>query len=358
MNIRSWMAATLLLAPTLAAAQQAQHELLVFPSVQVVRSDGLAAPNDELDDELFSADVLLSVQEGSFRLFGEFLLTNHESDLERLQLGWEASADTTIWLGRFHQASSVWNHEHHHGQFLQASVTRPSIENWEDDGGIIPQHFLGVLVESNWHLSGGRGLNTAIGGGLAPLLTHEGLEPFDIIHPDASKHQLGFQARLTFLPDELGESAAGLLLAHNEINWEDAPPPQFATVSHVDQTVVGAFGHLMSEPWMLSAVLYYVKAEMVGATAGQGRDEFLTGYVQAEHEVHHDVTLFARYEDTSNADEVAYLSLFPDFVTQRAAIGVRWAIARRHALTLEIADSQTTRDHFEEFRLQWSAALF
>ncbi len=358
MNIRSWMVAALVLAPALASAQQAQHELLVFPSVQVVRPSGLAAANEDLDDELFSADVLLSLQEGRFRLFGEYLLTNHESDLERLQLGWEASEDTTLWLGRFHQASSVWNHEHHHGQFLQTSITRPVIENWEDDGGIIPQHFLGVLVESNWHLGGGKGLSTAIGGGLAPLLTHDGLEPFDFIHPDTSKHQLGFQARVSFLPDELGESAAGLLIAHNEINWEDVPPPQFAAVTHVDQTVVGAFGHLMSEPWMLSAVLYYVKAEMVGASSSSGKDDFFTGYVQAEHDLRQDVTFFARFEDTSNPDDVPYLSLFPDFVTQRAAIGVRWAIARRHAVSLEISDSQTTSDHFEEFRLQWSAALF
>ena len=207
-------------------------------------------------------------------------------------------------------------------------------------------------------MSAGRGLSTAIGGGLAPILTHKGMEPFDVLQPSASEHQLGFQARITFLPDELGESGAGILLAHNELNWEDEPPPQFATVSHVDQTVVGAFGHLMSEPWMLSAVVYYIKVEMVGATNSPGKDHFVTGYVQAEHEIHHDATLFARFEDTSDADEVPYLTLFPDFVSQRASIGVRWAIARRHALTLEIADSQTTSDHFEEYRLQWSAALF
>ena len=92
MNIRLWAVATLVLAPALAAAQQTQHELLVFPSVQLVRPSGLAVPNDDLDDEIVSADVLFSLQQGSFRLFGEYLLTNHESDLERLQLGWEASA--------------------------------------------------------------------------------------------------------------------------------------------------------------------------------------------------------------------------------------------------------------------------
>lgn len=358
MNIRPLTLAALVLSPSLALAQQLQHELLVFPSVEIVRSDGLAVPNEDLDDELLSADVLFSLQQGPFRLFGEYLLTNHEADLERFQLGWEVSADTTLWLGRFHQPSSVWNHEHHHGRFLQTSITRPLVEYWEDDGGIIPQHFVGLLVETNWHIQGSHGIQTAFGGGLAPLLAEGELEPFDVTHPNANEHQLGFQARVTYLPDELGESGGGVLIAHNEINWEEEPPPQFATVTHVDQTLLGVFGSFVREPWLVTGVLYSVTAEMVGAEPSDDDDDFLVGYLQAERELPRGLTLFARYEDTSNSSEVAYLRLFPDYVVTRSAIGLRWAIGRRHALTFETADSQNMQDHFTEFRLQWSAALF
>ena len=78
------------------------------------------------------ADALLSLQKGPFKLFGEYLLSDHEGDLERFQLGWQLSGDTVIWIGRFHQPTSVWNHDHHHGQYLQTSITRPAIDEWED----------------------------------------------------------------------------------------------------------------------------------------------------------------------------------------------------------------------------------
>ena len=80
----------------------------------------------------------------------------------------------------------------------------------------------------------------AMGGGIAPVLTPEGLEPLDLLTLDTRRHKLGFQARIAWLPDELEDSGVGLLFAHNEIAWRgpaDAPPPGF---DHVDQSVIGA----------------------------------------------------------------------------------------------------------------------
>ncbi len=357
MNIRILAIAAVALAPRLCAAEPWQHELLVFPSAEIVRASGVDVADADIDDEEISADVLLSLQKGTFRFFAEYLLTNHEADLERFQVGWEPSADTIVWFGRFHQASSVWNHEHHHGRFLQTSINRPAIENWEDEGGVIPQHFFGTLIESSWHLPAGRGLHTAIGGGLAPFLTPDGLEPLDVTHPSTRNHELGFQARVTFLPDELGDSGAGILLAYNELNWDEAPPPQFAAAGHVDQTVIGVFANFVREPWQVSGVAYHLAAIMSGADLDDDESS-IVGYVQAELELRRDFTLFARYEDTSDTRRSAYFSLFPDYVLQSTCIGLRWAVARRHAFTVEIGDSQTALDNFTELRLQWSAALF
>src|SRR5215510_12226048 len=148
---------------TAARAQDTQHDLLVFGSAEVARVGAVDSDLVNFDPEKIAADVLFSMQHDSFKVFGEYLLTNHESDLERFQLGWEPSERQVVWLGRFHQASSVWNHVHHHGQFLQTSVTRPASEEWEDEGGIIPQHFVGLLWEASWR----NGLHTAFGGGIA-----------------------------------------------------------------------------------------------------------------------------------------------------------------------------------------------
>src|SRR5262249_52267718 len=106
-------ALTLLVAP-LARGDPVQAEFLLLPSAQVVGTFDRQAPVTQIEDEVLQADMLLSVQKGQFKLFGEYLVSDHEGDLERFQLGWQLTDDTVIWFGRYHQPSSVWNHEHHH----------------------------------------------------------------------------------------------------------------------------------------------------------------------------------------------------------------------------------------------------
>jgi len=353
----------LLFASTGASAADLEHELLVFTSAQIFRTSGVGVPipeskRDELvSDELASADIVFSVQRGQFRLFGEYLLTNHESDLERFQIGWEPTADTVIWLGRFHQASSVWNHEHHHGQYLQTSITRPAIEEWEDLGGTIPQHFLGLLVESDWRLPNGHGLHTAFGGGLAPVLTDEGLEPFDVLHPDASDHKLGFQMRIAYRPDELGESQVGLLFADNNLAVQEPRQPALTSTSHFDQTVIGIFGTYARDPWRVDGTVYYVETKPDAFTGQASNQNYTVGYLQVQRSLPHGFELFGRREDSARTEHSDYLALFPDFVTARTSLGLRWDFSRRQALTLQISASDSLRDSYNEYRLQWSAAV-
>ena len=110
-----------LLCSPLARGDPLQHEFLLLPSAVVVGTFDRQAPEAQLYDQVLQADALLTLQKGPFKLFGEYLLSDHEGDLERFQLGWQLSSDTIIWVGRYHQPTSVWNHEHHHGQYLQTN---------------------------------------------------------------------------------------------------------------------------------------------------------------------------------------------------------------------------------------------
>jgi len=130
----------------LAQHQHSSSEFEVF-----VAAEGLAGhgqPHPRYDDPWFDADVIFGFTHGQFRVFGEYFITGDEHDLERFQVGYEVVPDTVLWLGRFHQPASAWDTEHHHGRYLQTAITRPAIENWEDEQGLIPQHITGALVES------------------------------------------------------------------------------------------------------------------------------------------------------------------------------------------------------------------
>jgi hypothetical protein len=82
----------------------------------------LAEPNFEIDQK----DGSLSV------------------DVERLQIGYAFSDAATLWLGRFHTPFGYWNTAFHHGAQLQTSVLRPRFLDFEDLGGIVPTHMVGL----------------------------------------------------------------------------------------------------------------------------------------------------------------------------------------------------------------------
>jgi hypothetical protein len=355
-NIKNpWLSAPILLilASGTVRAADTQHELLVFGSAEIARARDIDLDETHIDAEKVAADILFSLQRDSFRVFGEYLLTNHESDLERFQVGWEPSERSIVWIGRFHQASSVWNHEHHHGQFLQTSITRPASEEWEDEGGIIPQHFVGALWESSWPA----GLHAAFGGGIAPTLTGEGLEAFDLFKLNMARHKFGAQARIAWLPDELEETGLGLLYAHNEIGWHGPTPSSPRPFDHVDQNVVGAYARYDENRWKLQAAAYRVTTFFDGFNVDATHQTFVVAYAQVERDFSSSLAVYLRHENTADPDDSSYLRLFPEFVNRRSTVGTRWQFARSHAVTFEVSEARQRSHDYKEVRLQWSAAL-
>jgi hypothetical protein len=356
MRISYLLLAWTLLCSPLARGDPWQYELLLMPSAQAVGTFDRQAPVTEIVDEVVQIDTLFTVQRGPFKLFGEYLVSDHEHDLERFQLGWQATQDTVVWIGRYHQPTSVWNHDHHHGQYLQTSVSRPFLDEWEDLGGILPQHFTGMLVESGHKAFGSWRLRTAIAGGLAPIITPDGLEPFDLLHADSKHHQVGFQARASLHPGEFTESGFGLLLATDELPAIGLTAPPIPGLDHADLKVLGAFGIYAASNWKVLATWYHVDTQLNSPTASVS-GSFGVGYVEAERRLPYELTGFLRWEGSANAGDNAYLKLFPMFIRQRNVIGLRWDFVRRQALTLQLSDTNTLDGHFSDIRLQWSAAF-
>src|ERR1700684_278826 len=156
-----------------APAAIAQHEHSSSEFEVFVAAEGLAGhgqPHPREDDPWVDADVIFGLTHEQFHVFGEYFITPEEHDLERFQLGYEVIPDTVLWLGRFHQPASAWDTEHHHGRYLQTAITRPAIENWEDEEGLIPQHIPGALVESRRPLGPDSGLQIDGGVGAGPAV--------------------------------------------------------------------------------------------------------------------------------------------------------------------------------------------
>lgn len=334
-------------------ATQPRSELVLFASGEANTFQGSEVDDDSLDGRL-TADLLGSWTVGRFRVLGELLLATDEQELERLQAGWELVPETMLWVGRFHQPGSLWSSRYHHGVYLQTSISRPAIENWEDESGIMPQHVEGLLAESRIALAGSRGLKIAASAGIAPVLEDGALEPFDILDPRSDDHGVSFGLQLAFLPDYSSNDGIGLVASHSEILLGETDGSD--RHGHVDLDVLGLFVDLGNEPWQATSTVYWVRSSLTTPASG-ATDTFVSGYLQLQRRFGTVLTGLARIEASDGAARSAYVAMFEDFVDRRYVVDLRWEFIPHHALTFEWADTATLHDSYQEFRLQWSAAL-
>lgn len=67
-------------------------------------------------------------------------------DLERLLFNYSVSDSLNFSLGRYHSSIGYYNTAYHHSSWMQTTVERPFLFSFEDDGGILPIHNVGLSV--------------------------------------------------------------------------------------------------------------------------------------------------------------------------------------------------------------------
>ncbi|MFQ5549072.1 MAG: hypothetical protein ACE5FV_12325 [Woeseia sp.] len=345
----------LLLAIPSHAGDDAQHEYLLFPSLELFDN---TAPDDVLLDGggyVGIADFMYSYSGNRLRILGEYVLSNEESHMERLKAGWLFGEQTMLWVGRFHQPSKYWTTEHHHGQYLQTSISRPGIEEWEDRGGAISTHITGLMLETGQIRKDSSGYQIAVSAGFAPLLTQDGLEPFELWDP-SSDHGPAYNFRVTFLPDYFGNNQFGILGGWSELEVDrDNFASQPGTES-VEQLQLGSYMDWRWEQLRIIFNMNYLQDKHIRPD-GNFTDTFWSGYLQAEYALGLYWTVYGRHENSFGEDGTGFIRLIPKLPSQKNLFGVRWDIATDHALTLEIADTKTETSDLDEYRLQWSAVF-
>jgi len=68
------------------------------------------------------------------------------TDLERLQLTYRLNDHLNISAGRYHTGIGYYNAAFHHGSYFEVPIGRPRIFAFEDEGGVLPVHEVGVSV--------------------------------------------------------------------------------------------------------------------------------------------------------------------------------------------------------------------
>lgn len=327
------------------AAIHIHGDLLLFPALTGIHRN-VSVPGPEQDDLIPEANVFYSTERDRLHFLAELLLSSDEQEMERLQLGWLVNPATTLWVGRFHSPLGFWNTEHHHGAFLQTTISRPGIVAFEDEGGVLPTHIAGLLAEGSLDRERGS-INYAFGLGQGPELESE-LEPVDVLNSSNGGH-LAASARLSYRPldDNVGEF--GGFAGYASI------PVIGSTIDESNQTVVGGFYNVETDKLRLVGEFFYVSNRFRGNPALRRHASFSAGYVQAEYHAPARWTVFGRLEGTDGAKNDPYLNLIEEFLNARVVAGSRFELDKHQALKVELSRNERQNDaRFNQISLQWS----
>jgi len=317
-------------------------KFLVLPNINgSYRSDP-----DEVDYE-FAADLFATFELNQFRFLGEYFLSNEEQELERFQLGLSFNSNL-LWLGRFHNPIGYWNTQFHHGSFFETSISRPAIVEFEDDGGILPLHQVGLLMEGAFN-HGEQTLGYSMSIAAGPDFNNK-LEPWDVLDPGSGTHDISTTLNLYLDPILSTSVLAGLFINYTEI------PSDAIDVHDIQQINFGIYGNWESESWRLIASSFYVYNEVNRLTRSED-DTFFSAYLQAEYNHSDNWIFYGRVEGTVGEGNDAYLALFPEYVEDKILGGIRYDFVSNNALKLEISGNHTDEDDFAHVMLQWSAVF-
>jgi len=227
-------------------------------------------------------------------------------DVERLLLHYDYSDAMNVAIGRGHTALGYWNARFHHGVWLYTTTDRPILFRFEDDGGILPVHFVGLeaggsvetapgLVSYVLDVANGRGEITDQVQLIEDRNHSKMVAGMLRLAPDAIPGlAFGVNALMDEIPGipgnpdrahSIGETIAGFHAVYTESPWEILLESQY--IHHEDRTCHcnhDSWGGYFQTGYRLGKFTPYYRFDWLGIDE---QDPFYTGVVGAEDSLQH-----------------------------------------------------------------------
>jgi hypothetical protein len=269
-------------------------------------------------------------------------------DLERLQIGYLFSDALKVYVGRFHSLLGYWNTAYHHGAFLHTTIQRPLFLNFEDEGGILPVHTVGLMLSGRRFSAAGELSYNALVGNGSSIIDEAGapvLDPNNETDPNKNK-AVGFRA--AFAPARLRGWTVGASAYNSRMLNEGIVLPAL----DVTQTILGADLTFLGAPWELITEYFLVRdKDELGTTTATNH----LYYVQLSRQFAERVTPYARHEQMSLDEADPYMSGLGAIDKRIETAGVRFRVGGQSVIKFEgrfITDDGL--DSHQEYGAQWA----
>jgi hypothetical protein len=263
------------------------------------------------------------------------------TDLERLQIAYTFSDAATLWTGRFHTPYGYWNTAFHHGAQIQTSVLRPRFLDFEDKGGILPAHMVGLWDTGKFNAGEGKltydvfagnGPKIVLANSTAPP-TPTNLGTLDINFAGDNNHQamVGFN-----LGYEFSGNMDGLRLAVHGIRGDvdDNASMQF---NKTGLNMLGGSAVYLSDAWEVMSEYFGFNDKDKSGSSGMHKSK--AGYLQVATSFNR-LTPYIRFERAILDQADNYFSVQASGQSYaRQALGLRYNLNQKAALKFELLNS-------------------
>jgi len=250
-------------------------------------------------------------------------------DLERFQLGYAFGDYATAWLGRFHTPFGYFNTAFHHGTQLQTAVRRPQFLDFEDKGGILPVHTVGLWGTGGVALGGGKLTYDLYVGNAASI--EDGTLNMNMAGLTRFRPSFGTTVGYTFRGALEGLKAG--------LHWLRGDVQSLTLNNKTALNITGGYLVYPEEPWEFMTELYrFDNKDLTGGTGTHGSWATFGQLARTFGRW----TPYGRAEWTNFNQRDPY---FHDLETGRSyvrgALGIRYDLTSRAALKLEFRRTRT-----------------
>lgn len=266
------------------------------------------------------------------------------TDLERLQMGYTFSDNATVWGGRFHTPYGYWNTGFHHGAQIQTAILRPRFLDFEDKGGILPAHMVGLWATGKARAGDGKftydvfaGNGPKIAMGVDPLAQAPGTLSINTAGDNNHQAMVGFN-----LGYEFSGMADGLRLAVHMLRGDvddDSDASFSATaLNKTEVSMAGGSVVYQENDWEVLGEYYRFNNKDKSGTTGSHSS--WADYLQVGR-AFNVLTPFLRVEKTVLSQQDNYFSMQESGQSYaRQVLGLKYDLSQKSSMKLELLNSK------------------